>query len=116
VKVNVYVPADDVEPNHAMTVIKPGSGIVGEPSTQHEGLMRVYFEGNLYGAPGLGSYHAKVRQAAGRMVERYPTIAQMHVDRDKLVYVGQYDTEADELLIEDELAVGRWLLREESDG
>jgi len=111
-KVNVYVPAVGADPSDGITVIAARSGIVGRP-TRWEKLVELWFEGNLYGAPALETYPARVRQAAGRMTENYPTIARMIVDREKVVYVGQYDTETDELAIERQDLLDHWLAKGE---
>lgn len=53
-------------------LIAAGSGIVmlGKPTA-----CLIYYEGNLYGARNLKSYHQRVECAAGRAFELYPTVA-----------------------------------------
>lgn len=48
------------------------SGIVAQRQGDH---VVVYYEGNLYGYSNLNSYTDRVKNAAGRLFKRYPTIA-----------------------------------------
>jgi hypothetical protein len=52
-----------------------GSGIVGSPCEDSGDLIRIDFEGNLYGALNLASYWDRLFHAAGRHVTGHPTVA-----------------------------------------
>ena len=56
--------------------IRAGSGIVGRPA---ESGMSVYYEGNIYNASNMRSLLSKENQAAGRMKQRYPTVARTYI-------------------------------------
>lgn len=72
--------------------IKPGSGIVTDDLSDDgliPGRIKVYFEGNLYGHPGI-SFEEKVNSAAARCSERYPTIACGVWPRSDFEVIGTY--------------------------
>lgn len=80
----------------AAAVIDAGSGIVMDMAAW---VMRgdpaiVYFEGNRYDVPNLRSFEERVRHAADRLVERYPTIARACFPRDQFDVIGTYVFEA----------------------
>jgi hypothetical protein len=56
-------------------LIKAGSGIVA--ADRPDGFADIYYEGNLYGAEGLGSYWGRLLCAAGRLSKQYPTVARL---------------------------------------
>ena len=88
----VYVPAPvgDRGRDAALSLILPGSGIVGYDDG--DGLLRLYYEGNKYGAVNLATWEQRVKCAAGRAFERYPTVAMLaFIDADQVVRVGQID-------------------------
>jgi hypothetical protein len=65
--------------NSTGKLIKPGSGIVA--TDRPDGYTDIYFEGNLYGAENLGSYWGRLLCAAGRLSQKYPTVARL-VDKN----------------------------------
>jgi hypothetical protein len=106
---DIFVP---VEAYQAMTDIGPGSGIVGYPfgTDRMPGAsdsLNVYFEGNIYEAENLKKWTDKVRQAYGRMVLSYPTIAKSIVAADHFQMVG--NTDGNVVTITDMPALQRWL-------
>jgi hypothetical protein len=73
-----------------------GSGIVGSGSEDRAGLIRIDFEGNLYGATNLTSFWERLFHTAGRHVTGYPTVArEYHCDGPGFPYirVGLFDYE-----------------------
>ena len=78
--------------------IAPASAIVAAVDQAGHDRVLIHFEGNLFGAENLSTYESRIRQAAGRQVERYPTTAKMLVARDQLVQVGRYDYANDRVL------------------
>jgi hypothetical protein len=90
--VAVYVPADGHLP-----MIARGSGIVGQPYVGdrpliHGGRMvRIYFEGRIYGQANLVTFADRVYHAADRMAQRYPTVATLVVQETELVKVGLFE-------------------------
>ena len=82
----IYIP---VPGSRIASMIDAGSGIVGAPGESHVVL---YYEGNRYGASNLEYYPDRVKNAAGRLFQRYPTIAMMGITVEQaaveLVAVG----------------------------
>jgi len=89
-RLNLYVPHPE---SRLCAALARGSAIVGLPL--NEGLIRIYYEGNVIGAQNLKRYRDKAVQAAGRMLymypEGYPTRAREDVDPRELVGVGAID-------------------------
>jgi|GEM_PF-1831246 len=83
----VYVPR---EGDVATKGILPGSGIVGVPLPGAEHVV-VYYEGARYGQSEIARLADRVFFAHGRLVEEYPTVAQMRLPRTSLVEVGTFD-------------------------
>lgn len=74
-----------------------GSAIVcrasadGSPLLGKEGMVDIWFEGNLNGAENLNTYFEKILCAAGRLVTNYPTIARGAVRRSAVQLLAEYD-------------------------
>lgn len=107
----VYVPREGQESLVAQS-IAPGSGIVGYPldathAVAGDPLLMLYYEGNLFHAANMCGLVDKVRQAYGRMVQRYPTVACMAMPRALLECVGT--TDGDLVQIDNSQALSRWL-------
>jgi len=84
----VFVPRPE-----AATTIRDGSGIVGAHLPDEE-LVHVYYEGAIYGQSEMTSLADRVSYAHGRLVEHYPTVAQMMVPVASLVEVGTFDPQS----------------------
>jgi hypothetical protein len=104
-ELTVYVPAPDSPLRHQ---IARGSAIVGRPA-EGSPVVLIYYEGNVYGQ--FPSYHEKLAAAAGRLVERYPTVARCLADLSDLTPVGSYwiGGAKPALSIDDEAALAQWL-------
>ena len=89
----LFIPAKDTDLG-----IAPASAIIAAIDQSSPDRVLIHFEGNLYGAENLKTYESRIRQAAGRQVDRYPTTAKMVVARDQLVEVGRYDYANDRVL------------------
>lgn len=63
--------------SQACAHIDPSSGVVARRSGDR---MSVYFEGNRFGAVNLKTYVERVKNAAGRMFQGYPTVARAGYD------------------------------------
>ena len=87
--------------------IKRGSGIVGQ--TLRNGMIHIYYEGAIYNQSGMGGWVDKISYAAGRSINRYPTIAAAVARPEELSAVGVYDTDAGQVTITDEKTVMDWL-------
>ena len=74
----------------AAAIIDAGSGVVTEGWIDTEGRIEVYFEGNRHGAENLRTYAQRVGSAAGRLVQRYPTIAKATCPSEDFHVVGKY--------------------------
>jgi hypothetical protein len=89
-QLTLYVPHPE---SRLSTELARGSAIVGLPLAT--GQIRIYFEGNVIGAPNLVRYREKAAQAAGRMLHSYPvgypTRARQDVDPREVVEVGVID-------------------------
>lgn len=70
-------------------VVTPGSGIVGVVKP-HGGAV-VYYEGNVHRAENLSRYEDRIKCAAGRLFQQYPTIATSFVSdpEEDLIAVGR---------------------------
>jgi len=80
--------------------IDPGSGVVALRQHSH---WRVYFEGNRYHAVNLRTIQERLCAAAGRLLCRYPTVAQTRSETlEEYVVVGAYALEGRTLYIEPE--------------
>src|SRR5262245_10310530 len=121
----VLVPRQGTPPEH---LIDPHSAIVADPAEvgnrskhqQHLGpMVEAYFEGNRYQASNLTTFEEKLKHAAGRLVERYPTSAKGQFRLADFHIVGSYHVEANwasvYLAVTDDLVLRRWL-GEEDDG
>jgi hypothetical protein len=69
--------------------ILPGSAVVGQPVGG--GAVLVYFEGNKFDVPSMRHFGMRAYIAAGRFVERYPTVATAVLPGTVLTAVGTYD-------------------------
>lgn len=78
-EVSLYVPVEG-----KLTHIKVGSAIVGLPTD--DGHIRCYFEGNLYGQ--AAAFDERLTIAAGRLADRYPTVAIAYAKDDEVIRVG----------------------------
>ena len=78
-----------------------GSAIVGLPLAN--GLIRIYYEGNVIKASNLELYRTRAAHAADRMVHNYPTgyptRARGDIDPRELVEVGTIEPRTDRLEI-----------------
>jgi hypothetical protein len=77
--------------------VAEGSAIVcwpdenGEPRADGDGLVTIWFEGNIHRAANLTRFVERVRSAAGRMETRYPTIAMQAIPASELYVVAEFD-------------------------
>lgn len=84
----VYIPK---ESSRLTAVIAKGSGIVSCTEEYIPGHVKIFYEGNLYGAENLETFEDKLYIASSRAVANYPTIAKMMVPLDQLVCIGEYN-------------------------
>lgn len=74
----------------AAQCITANSGIVGVPAEDTvEKSYLVYFEGNLYNAQNLKTLEERIKCAAGRLAQEYPTIARGIFPMDEFDVIGQ---------------------------
>ena len=109
-KIAVFVPA-----NPTATLIARGSAIVGQTGGEEGEHITIYYEGNLLGYADVKTYADRARIAAGRLAERYPTIARATVPQSALRQIGWFNPETgielfDEVQTKDALAF--WLAME----
>lgn len=92
--------------------IDPASGVV---AAEKDGTVHVYFESNRYGACNLHQYEERVLCAAGRLHEKYPTIARCWVPKEHFdehfEVVGKWEYDSSTLQIEPDkqAAVDEWV-------
>lgn len=103
----VYVPTVE-------TVILRGSGIVGRLDSLVDGdPLLLYFEGNKFGDPGnFVTFADRCLHAAGRMIQRYPTIARGTWLQSEMLFIGYFDYERGRVTLEgmgSKVALARWL-------
>jgi hypothetical protein len=102
----VFVPRDGTDIG-----IRQGSGVVGAPLPNEE-LVRIYFEGAIYGQSGMARLADRVFYAHGRLIAHYPTVAQRTVPTASLIEVGTFDPSSGTITAIDDQAEGvlaRWL-------
>ncbi len=103
----VFVPASGLTVI-AITVAR-GSAIIGPPPGD-ELAVTVDYEGAVYGQANMKTLADRARQAAGRQMAHYPTVARYTVPRSELRQVGWFDPIDGILLFDDaEGAVASWL-------
>ena len=78
----IYVP---VPRSHADLLIAPGSGIVGFDKPASEYTV-VYYEGSTLGASNMVRYEDRIKNSAGRLFTRYPTVALHRFMRAELAH------------------------------
>ena len=97
--ISIFVPA----PGHPLSpFIAPGSAIVGREPVS--GRISVYYEGNIYNTPGLARFADRVFTAAGRLAERYPTVARASLPATSLRRIGRWDDERGEVVLDERQA------------
>lgn len=72
--------------------ISPASGIVGKP-IENTDLVKVYFEGNKYGACNLNTFLDRLIVASGRCADNAPTTAFTVIAKNELTIIGTMDTD-----------------------
>lgn len=85
-KIAIYVPVPGTE---AASVIAPGSAIVADADAAG-GKVDAWFEGNLNKYANVKGFHDKLKIAAGRLVQTYPTKARREFDASDLRQVATY--------------------------
>jgi hypothetical protein len=110
--VTVYVPAEAMQLD-----IERGAAIVGTPSGEGESVLIDYQgKGGERPRKQFERFIDRVRYAAGRHRDRYPTSTRRLVDATQLQAVGRYDEQEQVIYIDDPEAKQRlaaWLDREE---
>ena len=104
----VYLPAGG---NRATADIAGGSAIVGQPEPLSDEVT-IYFEGAIYDQHNVRTLADRAKHAAGRMIEKYPTIATRVVPREALIAVGTFDLREGRIMLtgpSSERAVAEWL-------
>lgn len=89
----VYTPNRDAPAvvRLAVASIDPRSAIVGSPDAPDTAERTlIYYEGNRYGAGNIVTFADRAMIAAGRLAERYPTVARAAVPRQALLLVGSF--------------------------
>lgn len=102
----IYVPREGAK---ELKDVIAGSGIV--EGAAFGVLVVVYFEGNRYGASNIITWADRVRMAAGRARDHYPTIAKRQVSRSSIIQVGWIDHDLNRLDVNEynEADIARWL-------
>jgi hypothetical protein len=104
----VYLPNGG---GRATADIARGSAIVGQPQVGSD-RVTIYFEGAIYVQENVRTLADRANQAAGRMLQRYPTTAMRVVPRDVLMAVGTFDPQRRQIFLtgpHSEGAVAEWL-------
>lgn len=102
----VYVPTVE-------TVILRGSGIVGRlDHLDTSDPLLLYFEGNKFDAANIVTFADRCLHAAGRMIQRYPTVARMTCLQSEMLWIGYFDYERGRVALDgmgSDVALARWL-------
>ena len=105
--VNVLIP--NPESSLMGCDIAKGSAIVA--SEYKDGVRRVYYEGNIYGACNLNLFEDRLLVASYRLKDKAPTTSftvDFGPDSQQFVKVGQYDLDTKELSVSDQKALDDW--------
>lgn len=71
-------------------MIRPGSAMVGsQAGSGDDTRWLVDYEGNANGAVNLETFEERLQSAAGRHVQKYPTIARIAAAPDNVVAIGE---------------------------
>lgn len=105
----VYVPSPRAEADGVVRGIKRGSGIVGRPIPGEPGRVEICFEGNLYDIESMRPFSERVRQASGRLITKYPTVARAWVEIEQLVPIGTYVPRTHDLQFTNLELLATWL-------
>jgi hypothetical protein len=104
----LYVPATE-----ETFGIKPGSAIVGTlhvPGNHGPERLTVDFEGGVHNPAYFSNFANRVLHAAGRHVQRYPTVARMSLEAEHLRPVASYDADSWTIVdLYDEPALMAWV-------
>lgn len=84
---NVYIPSTEL----SNLGIKKGSAIVSKQKHYAQGLVEIWYEGNLYNACNLESFEDKCTVAAFRCRDKASTVAKSVVPANKLECIGTFD-------------------------
>lgn len=85
--IGIYIPLPG---STTEAMIHPRSAIVAKVEEGADTAF-CYFEGNVYGAQNLRTFHDRLVVAAGRMTSDYPTTARALVPVGDLIHVASYD-------------------------
>jgi|GEM_PF-1653403 len=99
----------------ASASIAKGSGIVADLS-RPDGIVVVWYEGNIYGASNLHQFEERITCAAGRAQESYPTVAKIALSRqdynDAFAEIGKFSglirKRTHEIVIKDTITAQQW--------
>ncbi len=85
----VYVP--NAEGRKHLGYLSAGSAIVSTGQPISSDTILCHYEGNVYGAENLSAFGDRACNAAGRLLENYPTIAKGAMNPSWLSEVGEVD-------------------------
>lgn len=85
----VYVPKPEHFAKYSM-IYPAGTAFVTAAAPNAQSAV-FYYEGNTYGACNLRAFEERACHAAGRLIERYPTIAKTMIDLNELTLVGHVE-------------------------
>lgn len=91
----VYLPNGG---GRATADIARGSAIVGQPEAGSD-RVTIYFEGAISDQENVRTLADRANQAAGRMIQSYPTTAMRSVPRDILMAVGTFDLQKRQIFL-----------------
>lgn len=98
--------------NSDLLGIKKGSAIVVSRQENSSGFLDVYYEGNLYGASNMNDFEGKLIVAGGRLRDKAPTVARMHIRPSEVAIllnkVGEYDLSTFNSTISNQAALDKW--------
>lgn len=81
----LVVPKEDTAPSHLIT---SGSAVLALPNSHDSNSFLCYYEGNIYDACNLRSFHSRLQCAAGRARSRYSTSALLTSAKDDFFVLG----------------------------
>lgn len=116
--INVYVPDPAFMRGRQTASIDPLSGIVGNAvadglvPANDDAPVLIYYESNRFGAVNIVTFADRCMIAAGRLTQRYPTIARREVRSGAVIRLGEYLPDQRRVVIDDDRGMAllaQWL-------
>ena len=93
-EITLYIPNKDT---YLAKHLKKGSALVASGTDLD--TITIYYEGNVYNSADMELYEDKVLHAAGRLLQKYPTVAKSKVSLSDVLCIGVWHVELKTMVI-----------------